>query len=365
MIILRNTLSTKKLQKRLKSVNTARNIGSDFIRNSEINECERENLEINKHPPWIHTNSYQNITFNNSLAEKIKKSDAKDRIQNVWNNTYNSLPKANIEIWTDGSAINGTNNGGSGIVISEGNNKHEIVVPAGKLTSSYRAELTALLTGLTWINENVNRRDLYINFFTDSQSAISKLNCGPTATTNKLEQQIWNNILTITNRLNMKMNFQWCPSHVDIEFNERADVLAKQGTQLDQTNSPIDFQTTKKYIQRKLRHDWEFSQKRINTKDEKELPRKQRRILAQLRSPDTKCPLLKTYLFNIGRASTPKCDFCDETTADLEHLIVKCPQLQKHRLDQLGQDASINDLWDRPGQVAKMLAMGGRLGDRR
>ena len=56
------------------------------------------------------------------------------------------LPPAEVKIVTDGSAKEGAENGGAGVVIyDEDQEIGRIVEPAGRYTSSYRAELDVVV----------------------------------------------------------------------------------------------------------------------------------------------------------------------------------------------------------------------------
>ena len=91
-----------------------------------------------------------------------------------------------------------------------------------------------------------------------------------------------------------------------------------------------------------------------------QLSRKQRRILAQLRT-EGKCPILQSYLNLIGKASTDICKYCKLARDDVQHIVVDCITLSKLRLQNLGPQPSVEDLWSRPEAVVRMLAGGGRI----
>ena len=79
-------------------------------------------------------------------------------------------------------------------------------------------------------------------------------------------------------------------------------------------------------------------------KSEISLPRQTRRLLAQLRAQ--KCPLLKQYLHNIGKADTPNCPLCRTHAHNTVHLF-DCRAIET--------ELTTIDLWRRPTKVACLL----------
>ena len=78
--------------------------------------------------------------------------------------------------------------------------------------------------------------------------------------------------------------------------------------------------------------------------EEGELPRKTRRILAQLRS--NYCSSLNDYRFRIGLSDTPMCPCCRQEEHTVQH-VFKCSEHQT--------DLRPMDLWLRPVEVAEFL----------
>ena len=343
--------------RKLSSVTSWREKGNEMIQGTLLKNAEREPILIPPIPPWCEP---KNVIFKDCLDEFVKKSDPPDKIKNAWKKTYNSLPKPDLEVWTDGSAANSVENGGSGIFIVEQNKTTELFKPAGKLTSSFKAELVAVHTALEWINEN--KKTGSINIITDSKSVIQKLKSGTSSSTSEIEAAVWNLLMKITHRSGTTIILQWCPGHTDIAGNEKADSLAKKGSLENQDETPIDFKTAKTYIQREINRQYQGKHqfKKIAHEQERHLKRRYRRILAQLRT-EGKCPILQSYLKLIGKATSDVCQQCKMTRDDVKHLIEECPALAKARLEHLGTQANVDDLWARPAAVIKMLTGGGRI----
>ena len=54
----------------------------------------------------------------------------------------------------------------------------------------------------------------------------------------------------------MKLVLQWIPGHTGIYGNEKADILAKKGSQTPQPIKPITLQTAKQRIKQTYRREW-------------------------------------------------------------------------------------------------------------
>ena len=79
-------------------------------------------------------------------------------------------------------------------------------------------------------------------------------------------------------------------------------------------------------------------------KEERTLPRGTRRTLAQLRAQ--KCPMLKSYLHDIGANDTPNCPLCERTEHTCAHLF-SCPSVPT--------ELAPIDLWCQPVRAAELI----------
>ena len=109
-------------------------------------------------------------------------------------------------VYTDGSAEEGMKNGGSGVYIRyPDGDTTSLSVPGGLQCSSYRAEIQALNSA-------------------DPEQMIQGLH----SSLAKLTAQF-------------SVSFQWVPAHVGLTGNEKADRLAKIGSQAPQTQNPVTY----------------------------------------------------------------------------------------------------------------------------
>ena len=122
------------------------------------------------------------------------------------------------------------------------NRENEIreAVAAGKLCSSYDAEMNAIMRRLEMLRSANLNKIKEIRICSNSQSSINKLQGGPTLQDDIVGDTIWQHQIHLTNQL-IHITFQWIPGHSDIEGNEKADVVAKEGAQKQQEN--IEFKT--------------------------------------------------------------------------------------------------------------------------
>ena len=156
-------------------------------------------------------------------------------------------------MWTDGSAADGVANGGAGaLVVWPDGAEDEIRIPAGRLCSSYHAEMVALQAALTHLLESPTLDDDPVVVCTDSQSALASLRDGPATQTAPLGISIWSLLARLAEG-GREVHLQWVPSHCGLVGNERADAIAKEASELDQTDAPLDVRTVHRAARRR---DW-------------------------------------------------------------------------------------------------------------
>ena len=188
-------------------------------------------------PPW--EPDPENVRVHTRLARAVRRDAPAEARRKAAEDTLRQLPPADIEVYTDGSAAAGTENGGAGVVIWEGPREaKKIQTPAGKYTSSYQAELYALNTALNHLESSdpgyVGSKTIRV--CTDSQSALMRLAEGHANQTEPLPDEIWTRLKRIGRR--HRVDLQWIPGHAGIPGNEIADEVAKQAAALNHTHQP-------------------------------------------------------------------------------------------------------------------------------
>jgi len=83
----------------------------------------------------------------------------------------------------------------------------------------------------------------------DSKSAIQTEASNKRATTQTVKEA--RRTIKFLNRQGKTAAFQWVPSHIGIHGNETAYLLAKKGTTLQNKQTPLNFQTSKRLIKQK------------------------------------------------------------------------------------------------------------------
>ena len=177
----------------------------------------RQTVQVN-HPPWLSSSNWHtNVTVNGrnkdvTLNEVISHLDS-----------FN----CNLTIYTDGSAIAGTTDGGYAAIFTRGSASNPEVIRIIRkrgsiITSSYDEEKAALLSCLE-ILEKHHPYDKEILICTNSQSLCTALN-SQTRDTEELRKFLDRSEKTIW--------VQWVPRHSELKGNEIADEEAKNGSKL-------------------------------------------------------------------------------------------------------------------------------------
>ena len=289
------------------------------------------------------------------------------------------LPQCATWVWSDGSVVGGTHDGGAGVLIVDvDGEEHCLKEPAGRLCSSFRAEMVALKTALLHLVTHPSDPDVPIVICTDSQSALAALRGGPSTQTTPLGCEIWaaTKDLATTGR---KIIFQWVPSHCELMGNERADEIAKEASALPQDNAPTDVRTVQRAVARTARdqwtqswpHDWyrELMGARLPP-PVTELERMAAVDVHQLRAGHWSGS--GQYLHRIGRNPArhceqcsdvgcvgARCPICRESADTPRHVLLECPALMGTRLRLTGSiSPSVDEV--RGGGVVAALGAAAR-----
>ncbi|XP_067124889.1 uncharacterized protein [Centruroides vittatus] len=135
-----------------------------------------------------------------------------------FSSSWNNLNNASIQIYTDGSGIDG----GVGCAYVVYDNSEEIHNQKFRLhpqCNVFQAELLAISKATNWINNTYS--NFKIDIYTDSLSALKMIY---SIKLHPLAVEIRNNICVSNNNIQIF----WVRSHQGMEGNERADALAKE-----------------------------------------------------------------------------------------------------------------------------------------
>lgn len=247
--------------------------------------------------------------------------------------------------YTDGSKTDD----GSGAGIYSEALKQNISLPLGRYTTVFQAEIHAIET---CIRENLRRlfigRRIYI--LSDSQAALKALAC--CRITSKLVWDCLQNLKLLAKR--NKVTLVWVPGHKGIAGNERADELARMGSETPFTGPEPVFgipktmtrRTVAEWVKQQHQQYWDnvegqrhsklMMEKQSNqlTANILQLNRTQLRVVTGLLTGH--CHLRK-HLYKMGIfRNEPLCRLCNEEEETASHIIFECEAIAYRRQNFLG-----------------------------
>ena len=243
-------------------------------------------------------------------------------------------------------------------------------VPAGRWSSSYRAEQVAFLAA---VEDAVKApKEVKTRLCTDSFSLVTFLKKGAGGPAQESLTKIWTGLSNLS-RQKKNVQIAWIPGHADIAGNEQADQAANTGRALPQETARIDLPSAKVAIRGVCWKKWsgtyhttvppEHTHRRATDgrclKYESEWSRRDQVLLHQLRAD--RCPLLQATLARWNRPDTdglcPECGVPEDT----DHVVCDCPKYQAARSALLGHTLTLTVLQSDPDAVLKFMRRTGLL----
>ena len=223
--------------------------------------------------------------------------------------------------YTDGSADNAVNNGGAGIYI-EHPDKSIITraIPTGTYCTNYKAEIQAIMTATSELKLTPGDCQQVV-FLTDASAVLTSFQ------NNKIPEL--RKALGSLN--NTRIVLQWIPSHCGIPGNEKADKLAKQGSNGSQENKTVTYKEIKNII-KNTRKPPEPPQDSYHLLD-----RQGQVIIFRLRTGHNR---LKHHMYKLKIGTTPKCA-CGELQTT-EHILQVCRELEGIRAQHWPEESNTN-----------------------
>ena len=270
------------------------------------------------YPPWL---SAPNLEIFPQLYE-IKRTDPEDVKKNA---ALQRIREVNAEttIYTDGSAFAGIFEGGSAVVVTEGDPAspttiHNIQRKGAPFTCSYEEEVDAMIAATEWIRDNITDGSSTM-ICTDSQSLCQALQAF------NIETEI---IRKNASDCSGSIVLQWIPGHSAIPGNDLADEEAKKATELTTDKRAVSFRSACTMIKRTYRDQSSHTRtdkvyRYFSKEKEKDITTRADQVnLAQLRSGHHKS--LKAYANRLDDEVDPTCPDCGEEPQDLEHWFERC-----------------------------------------
>ena len=239
----KNRLKRKSFKHKLKDLQKE---NADLLE-ADPGKCEEHTMSVwasRKSLPEVRT-EIPGLAAKGTQAPELQKALTLEMIQS-------SYPKSTwTHVFTDGSAENAVRNGGNGAYIHRPDGTtSSLSIPAGDLSSNYRAEVHALKAATEHlIEEDCNQQNIVL--LSDSLSALQSLTNGPT---DLRTQQLHNSLRTLSD--NDKVVLQWVPAHVGIAGKETADRLAKAAAKLPQPHFSTSYKEVKTLLKQKQKSAW-------------------------------------------------------------------------------------------------------------
>ena len=268
---------------------------------------EERSLECGSPPPWMEER--QRLTTFPKLMGENRSDNSVEKAVNTINGT---CPE--FVIYTDGSAAEGTRDGGSAVAVTTGDLHEsevvqEIKIRGRTLTSSYAEEREALQEATKWIETNTRAGDNKVKICTDSQSLVEAI-LNSFKDTEKIRSSL--------NRAGAHTIIQWVPGQVSIPGNEMADELANEAANSrEEEPKPVSLSCAKSCIKRTMK-DGDPSHHRIaaaysnhsRARDKEAIKTRKDAVLLS-RLPSGQCMAFSAYKNLMDPTIDPSCRRCN------------------------------------------------------
>ena len=280
-----------------------------------------------------------------------------------------------MEVWTDGAAVDGVKNGGGGYVIKWPAPDQVTTgsVAAGTIVSSTYAEAAAVAAALkvAW-DELLGSEGLHIWVVFDSMALHERLRNPRRSTLDPATAEASRHLHLLAQHHSVTVI--WVPGHAGLPLNVQADEAARAGTLLPQPatarSSRAATQQLNRYVEKVAwRNNYldDVPPDNLHRRCSEGFPlpldssRTRAEDLALYRLRANRAPFLRDTQFRWQRVDDPKCPHCPAAVEDTEHFILECPRWAEDRTDCLGPSPTISVLQDSVSGVLSFLRRTGVL----
>ena len=285
------------------------------------------------------------IANNITKTDRIPKELYAERNFKVVPNTKRDQFKEEdgIAVYTDGSVLNGKNVGCGIYIVIPNEGSYKVSHRLNDFSTIFQAEVSALKIAADLLTQE-ERTENTINFYSDSLSSLHALS---SLIIKSATVKSCMNSLNRLGRVN-KVTVRWVKAHINIEGNEIADALAKQGAQAGagqiinllptgnrQKTCIRKFyykKWTKEFILAKQDRQTKLFFSCPNKKRSLELLNRSRKDLAMLVMCCTGHNFLRKHRFLQKRIAVRKCRLCEYEEESSLHIIAHCPAFELPRL---------------------------------
>ena len=256
-----------------------------------------------------------------------------------------TLAISSYSCFTDGSKQDDGLSGSGYVVFYQGNEFCKKSISLGRSASVFQAEIIAINA----VVEDLSTRDLAnaaIDIYSDSQAAIQAIGgLRVTASTVMTCRDAISKLVSHNNAVTI----YWVPGHFDVMGNERADLLAREGSNRPPYGPeplvPIPYSSLKRtvgaWIQTEHNRVWSGGTVGLSTKAvlpaidatlTKTLLTLSRKDLRVVVHSLTQHNSLRYHLHRIGQAEDPFCTKCGMEPETPRHIVEECPALSRLRI---------------------------------
>jgi ribonuclease HI len=251
-----------------------------------------------------------NMTICYDLLSPCSKADPPDKLRQLAEETLEErIPKEHTRVYTDGSSDSRLEEGGCGIFIEHPDGTTETIYkPAGRIASNHTAEMKAVLYALEHL---LQAPPTGVAVMIDSKAAMQTIDRNSSALAQQINQ--------LAEDIKCPIQLQWVPSHVGLDGNENADILAKTGRAEEQPeNTTLNDLNT--YFKQQAQEGWKGSRLKRTSTTLEACTRRELSTWTRLKTGHT----ASLRISPDGEKRYRLCGYCDNKQLSPEHCL-ECP----------------------------------------